>query len=121
MTEGMAKMFGQRQFGVFVKLSLLLWAFSACAHTQDAQTQQAASSSETSCFSSTIASVPSRPTVSNATDTTQCGVAELEYGLERIGLNSDTHQTDVSGGLRFGLTPRLDFHWASADFLSLVK
>jgi hypothetical protein len=65
--------------------------------------------------------VPSRPTVSNATDTTQCGVAELEYGLDRIGLNSGTHQSDVSGGLRFGLTPRLDFHWASADFLSMAN
>jgi hypothetical protein len=113
-------MFGER-LRVFAKLSLLLWAFSACAHTQDAQTQQPASSSETSCFSSTIASVPSRPTVSNATDTTQCGVAELEYGLERIGLHSGTHQSDVSGGLRLGLTPRLDLHWASADFLSMVS
>jgi hypothetical protein len=109
-------MLGQHQFGIFGKLSLLLCAFSACAYAQ-----QESSSSETSCFSSAIVSVPSRPTVSNATDTTQCGAVELEYGWERQWVSASTHQTDVSGGLRLGLTPSLDFHWASTDFLSMVS
>ena len=41
------------------------------------------SSGDSTCFASGVASVPSRPTVTAATDTTQCGVVELEYGLER--------------------------------------
>ena len=36
-----------------------------------------------SCTDPSFESVPSRPTVTSATDTTQCGVAEVEYGLER--------------------------------------
>ena len=83
--------------------------------------QQPANPSESSCLSKVIVSVPSRPTVSNATDTTQCGAVELEYGWERQWVSTGTHQTDVSGGLRLGLTPSLDFHWASADFLSMVN
>jgi hypothetical protein len=39
---------------------------------------QEASPSESSCFNSKIGSIPSRPTVTSATDTTQCGVIELE-------------------------------------------
>src|SRR5579864_3394941 len=82
--------------------------------------QQAASSSESSCFSTTIVSVPSRPTVSNGADTTQCGVVEAEYGFERQWPGGDAHRDDLSGGLRLGLTPHLDFHWASGDFWNIV-
>jgi hypothetical protein len=101
----------------FRMLITVLVSFSAvwvCA-------QQPANPSESSCLSKVIVSVPSRPTVSNATDTTQCGAVELEYGWERQWVSTGTHQTDVSGGLRLGLTPSLDFHWASADFLSMVN
>ena len=35
------------------------------------------------CVGTAPVSVTSRPTVTNATDPTQCGVVELEYGLER--------------------------------------
>ena len=72
------------------------------------------------CFNSVITSVPSRPTVSNSTETTQCGVVELEYGWERQ-VQSGQHQTDFTGGLRLGLTRNLDFHWASTEFLSVTQ
>jgi len=114
-------MFGQRCCGILAGLSWLICALASCAHAQEAQAQQGTPSPEASCFSSTIGSVPSRPTVANATDTTLCGAMELEYGLERQWVSAGTHQSDVSGGLRLGITPNLDFHWASTDFLSMVS
>ena len=77
-------------------------------------------SGDRSCFSTVILSVPSRPTVSNGTDTTQCGVVELEYGWERQWVGAGVRQSDLSGGLRLGLTHDFDFHWGSADFVSLA-
>jgi hypothetical protein len=88
-------------------------AVCACA-------QQTANLSESSCFLTTIVSVPSRPTVSNGADTTQCGVVEAEYGFERQWPGGGAHRDDLSGGLRLGLTPHLDFHWASGDFWNVV-
>jgi hypothetical protein len=64
-----------------------------------------------------VISVPSRPTASSSTDTTQCGVVELEYGLERQWPGGGANRDDLTGGLRLGLTHNLDFHWASATFL----
>jgi hypothetical protein len=84
------------------------------------EAQQAANPSESACFSPTIVSVPSRPTVSNGADTTQCGVLEAEYGFERQWPGGGAHRDDLSGGLRLGLTPQLDFHWASGDFWNIV-
>ena len=75
---------------------------------------------EHSCFSRSVASVPGRPTVANGTDPTQCGVVELEYGLERQWPGSGAHHSDLAGGIRFGLTPDLDFHWFAGDVVSLV-
>jgi len=77
--------------------------------------------SENSCVSSTIASVPSRPTVTSATDTTQCGVVELEHGLERQWPGGGAIRDDLSGGLRIGLTQSLDFHWYSGAFVRLMN
>ena len=85
-----------------------------------AQTQQDPSSKEASCFSSTVVSVPSRPTVSNGADTTQCGVVETEFGFERQWPGAGAHRDDLTGGLRLGLTPKLDFHWASGDYWNIV-
>ena len=82
--------------------------------------QEPSSSPETSCISSSVISVPSRPTVTSATDTTQCGVVELEYGLERQWPGSGANRDDLSGGLRLGLTHNLDFHWSSSDFLHVM-
>lgn len=82
--------------------------------------QESESSGKPSCRSQTLVSVPSRPTVTNSTDTTQCGVAELEYGLERQWPGSGANRDDLTGGLRFGILPNLDFHWASTDFLHIA-
>lgn len=81
---------------------------------------QETAANEPSCRSNTFVSVPSRPTVTSATETTQCGVAELEYGLERQWPGSGTHRDDLAGGLRFGILPNLDFHWSSAAFLHVM-
>ena len=78
------------------------------------------SSSEASCLNTNVASVPSRPTVTSATDTTQCGVAEIEYGLERQWPGARAKRDDLTGGLRFGLTPDLDFHWSSSAFVHFM-
>src|SRR5262249_18452372 len=77
---------------------------------------QSSGASET-CASTAAVSVPSRPTIASATDPTQCGIVEMEYGLERQWLGDDIHRDDLTGGLRFGIAPNLDLHWASSDFL----
>src|ERR1700690_1782224 len=82
---------------------------------------QEASSSEAGCGGANVVSVPSRPTVTSATDTTQCGVVELEYGLERQWPGGGANRDDLTGGLRFGLTPNLDFHWSSSAFVHLMS
>jgi hypothetical protein len=82
--------------------------------------QEPSSSAETTCFGSLVVSVPSRPSVSSATDTTQCGVVELEFGLERQWPGGGANRDDLSGGLRLGLTHNLDFHWSSGDFLHIM-
>lgn len=82
--------------------------------------QDSSATAEATCTSSSIASVPSRPTVSNSTDTTQCGVVEIEYGLERQWPGGGANRDDLTGGLRMGLTHDLDFHWASSDFVHLM-
>lgn len=97
-------------------LSLAVPLFSAAL----IRAQEPSGTSENSCTSSSVISVPSRPTVTSATDTTQCGVVELEYGLERQWPGEGGNRDDLSGGLRFGLTPRLDFHWSSSDFVHIM-
>lgn len=82
--------------------------------------QEPSNSTETSCVGSSVISLPSRPTVSNATDTTQCGVIEVEYGLERQWPGNGANRDDLSGGLRMGLAPNLDFHWSSGAFLHVM-
>jgi hypothetical protein len=82
--------------------------------------QDANSPSDNPCRGTSVISVPSRPTVTSATDTTPCGVAELEYGLEREWPGGGANRDDLTGGLRFGLTPNLDFHWSSSDFVHLM-
>ena len=82
--------------------------------------QEPSNASENTCTGSSVISVPSRPTVTSATDTTQCGVVELEYGLERQWPGGGANRDDLSGGLRLGLTHNLDLHWSSSDFLHLM-
>jgi hypothetical protein len=75
---------------------------------------------EEPCTRTAVLSVPSRPTVTNATDTTHCGVVELEYGLERQWPGGGANRDDLSGGLRLGLTHNLDLHWSSSAFLHVM-
>ncbi len=56
--------------------------------------------------------------MTNGADPTLCGVVELEYGLERRW-DPGSSGTAVAGGLRFGITPNLDFHWSAGDFLHI--
>ncbi len=95
-------------------MAALLFLAALRVHAQQAANQ------ESSCLSQAIVSIPSRPTVSNGTDTTQCGVLEAEYGFERQWPGDGGYRDDLSGGLRFGLTSHLDFHWSSGDFWSVV-
>lgn len=100
---------------VLLMLFSLILTFPAWLSADDA-----AASGESPCRTTVVASVPSRPTVTSATDTTQCGVVELEYGLERQWPGDGANRDDLSGGLRLGLTPSLDFHWSSAAFLHIM-
>src|SRR5437879_3009956 len=100
---------------VRILMSTLLSFSAVCISAQ-----QAANQPDSPCLSTTIVSVPSRPTVSNGADTTQCGVVEAEYGFERQWPGGGSHRDDLSGGLRFGLTPQLDFHWSSGVFWNIV-
>lgn len=107
-----------RTMALFLLSSILL----PPAKAQDLLTPASSPSpSEPSCFNSNVVSVPSRPTVTSATDTTQCGAVELEYGLERQWPGSGANRDDLTGGLRLGLTPKLDFHWSSSDFVHLMN
>jgi hypothetical protein len=101
----------------FIVLILVILFFGATP----TGAEEPSNSPETFCISSSVISVPSRPTVTSATDTTQCGVVELEYGLERQWPGNGANRDDLSGGLRLGLTQNLDFHWSSSDFLHVMN
>ncbi len=73
-----------------------------------------------SCFNAKIVSVPSRPTITDSTDTTQCGVVEVEFGLERQWPGAGANHDDLSGGLRLGLTHSMDMTWSSGTFVHIM-
>lgn len=91
-------------------LSLILM-ISLCRACASAQTG--------ACLDGELVSKPGRPALTNGADTTQCGVLELEYGLER-SWGTGFRGTSVAGGLRFGITPDIDFHWTAGDFLNVA-
>jgi Putative MetA-pathway of phenol degradation len=106
----------RNRWATILLISAVLSAFgSTRAETQETP------EGEISCTGATVVSVPSRPTVTAATDTTQCGVVELEYGLERQWPGGGANRDDLSGGLRLGLTSDLDFHWYSSAFVHLMN
>jgi len=76
-------------------------------------------SSDSPCSGKPIVSTPTRPTLSTATDVTQCGTLEAEYGFERQWIGGGSVRNDLTGGLRFGIAANLDFRWASSDYLNL--
>jgi hypothetical protein len=102
-----------RPFGILMAVLVSFSTVWGCA-------QQVANQSENTCRSTAIVSVPSRPTVASATDLTQCGVLEAEYGFGRQWPGGGLHRDDLTGGFRFGLTPKIDLHLVSSDYLSLV-
>jgi hypothetical protein len=102
-----------------LRLSILLALLFLFVRANPASAQEP-STSEPSC-DVTVAAVTNRPTVTAATDTTQCGVIQLEYGLERQWPGGGANRDDLSGGLRFGITPSLDFQWYSSDFIHLMN
>ena len=95
------------------------WAVLFCGAVL-AVAQDSSPASETYCRGVNVISVPSRPTVTSATDTTACGVVEVEYGLERQWPGGGANRDDLTGGLRIGVTPNLDFRWSSSDFLHIM-
>jgi len=103
-----------------LRLGCLILGLAGCYGATTVPAQEQAGPAEGSCFDPVVVSVPGRPTVANATDTTRCGVVELEYGLERQWPGGGTNRDDLSGGLRFGLTRNLDFRWSSAAFLHVM-
>jgi hypothetical protein len=65
------------------------------------------------CFSATAGAVATRPTVSNSTATAQCGVVEVDYGFSDSILRSGDKTGVFTGAVRYGITPKLEFRWAS--------
>ena len=81
--------------------------------------QESGAEENPACFDTVVVTVPSRPSFSNGTATTQCGVAEVEYGWNHQWPGGRARQDSLGGGLRFGITPKLDFHWSSDSFLNV--
>ncbi len=71
-----------------------------------------------SCFSAPAQALPNRLTVSNPADTTQCGVAEVEYGWERDWPGGGALDNSSGSLLRFGLARNLEFRWSIDQYLS---
>ena len=91
-----------------------LVALSCMTRAQDADVSE-----RRDCLQKEVVTIPSRPSFSNGAATTQCGVAEVEYGWNYQWPGGGTHQDSLSGGLRFGITPKLDFHYSSDSFLDV--
>src|SRR5512146_2537892 len=61
---------------------------------------------------SQLTAVPNRPTFSSIAETVQCGVFEIEYGIEA----AKGHQ-DVNGLLKFGLLKNLELWLPNLPFV----
>lgn len=94
-------------------IHLLLWLVALCLVCGRTMAQGG------SCSDENVLSHPGRPAMTNGADPTQCGVVELEYGLER-SWKYGSHGNALAGGLRFGITSDLDLHWSAGDFLNVV-
>lgn len=67
--------------------------------------------------SAEVAAKPTRPNLTYSTDTTQCGVVEVDYGWASQWPGG-TRQDVFSGSMRFGVTPKVDVRWGGATFVS---
>lgn len=73
---------------------------------------------EESCASGPVSAKPTRPNFSYSTETTQCGVVEVDYGWTRQWPGAGEHQDFFSSGFRVGITPALDFRWGADNYIS---
>jgi len=104
-----------------LRSTLIVWATSTLLQNDGLVfAQDVSADSESTCSVSRVISIPSRPSLASGTDTTQCGTLEAEYGLESQWLGGGTRHDDLTGGLRFGVLPNLDLHWASGHFLNFA-
>jgi hypothetical protein len=87
---------------ILVLTAALGFTVAACAQQEQAPA---------GCDATEITATPTRPTVTNSTAITQCGVVEADYGLTSFIPGNGTHQEVLGGSLRYGITPRIDFRW----------
>lgn len=114
-----------------ITIALLSLAMPALAQETSSTSKQAGSAEaasaaqvekpdeEPGCFSHNVKAVTDRPTASSGAETTQCGVLEVLFGPERIWQGHGVHQDDIAPGVQFGLTPRLDLHYARTAFFQV--
>jgi hypothetical protein len=81
---------------------------------------QKSAAQEVPCSETPVVSVPFRPTVSTATDTTKCGIVEFDSGGQRTWPGDGSRQEAFLFGLRMGLTHNLDLHWRGGSYLHFV-
>jgi hypothetical protein len=60
----------------------------------------------------TLTATPNRPTVTNTAETTQFGVAEVEFGV-----SAASQQQSLQGLLKFGLLRNVELDWAGDPWL----
>jgi hypothetical protein len=67
---------------------------------------------ENSQTAAEITAVPNRPTFSTTAESVQCGVLEIEYGMEA----ADSHQ-NINGLIKFGVLKNLELRFANNPFV----
>ena len=87
-------------------LLTILFAFRLCRSQEP--------SPFSACKSTAYDATTDRPTYSNATATTPCGVLEVTGGPERQWTGRGLHQDDYAQGVQFGLLPNVDLHYSAA-------
>ena len=101
------------------KLALTLFALAlVCLVELPRLAEAQESQDEPGCFSTRIIANTDRPTYSNSTETTQCGVIEVTGGTDRVWVGRGLHQDDLAQGLQFGLTRSMDLHYNGNLFMS---
>jgi hypothetical protein len=102
----MTKQTLSRSRNYVASLMLCALAFSAAARAQ-------APEEKPTCTSKSNGAVATRPTVANSTATAQCGVVEADYGWSDSVLRSGDATGVLTGALRYGVTSKLEFRYAS--------
>lgn len=98
--------------------SSLLFCGSSALLAQESVSSASSPNFVAQCAGRNVEPKPTRPNFTVATDTTQCGVVEADYGWSSQWPGGGTRQDFFSGSLRLGLTPRLDLRWGGDNFIS---